>query len=138
MGAKHYESNRATGLSLRTGVAVVAIMASRHGQRLGDMAAGTTVVKLDGPVALEDTLLVNLDADHVVRFPRVDRLTDADIETLREVLAPVLDTEVTVENLTRLTGGASRTTWSSMPPSTPVTVSPMAASRSAAVGSRSS
>ena len=79
---------RIVDILLFTGaVAVVAIMASRHGQRLGDMAAGTTVVKLDEPVALEDTLLVNLDADHVVRFPRVDRLTDADIETLREVLA---------------------------------------------------
>lgn len=31
---------------------------------------------------------------------------------LAAVLAPVLDAEVTVENLTRLTGGASRTTWS--------------------------
>lgn len=67
-------------------VAVVAIVASRHGQRLGDMAAGTTVVKLDEPVALEDTLLVNLDEDHVIQFPRVDRLTDTDIETLRDVL----------------------------------------------------
>lgn len=79
---------RIVDILLFTGaVAVVAIMASRHGQRLGDMAAGTTVVKLDAPVALEDTLLVNLDEDHVVRFPRVDRLTDADVETLREVLA---------------------------------------------------
>ncbi|MEP0548360.1 MAG: RDD family protein [Rhodothermales bacterium] len=68
-------------------VAVVAIVASRHGQRLGDMAAGTTVVKVAEPVALEETLFVNTDPAHVIQFPRVDRLTDEDVATLRDVQA---------------------------------------------------
>ncbi len=79
---------RIVDILLVTGaVAVVAIVASRHGQRLGDMAAGTTVVKLAEPVALEETLLVNTDANHVIQFPRVDRLTDEDVATLRDVQA---------------------------------------------------
>jgi uncharacterized RDD family membrane protein YckC len=77
---------RIVDILLFTGaVAVVAIVASRHGQRLGDMAAGTTVVKVAQPVALEETLLVNPDAAHVIRFPRVDRLTEEDVATLRDV-----------------------------------------------------
>ncbi len=69
------------------GVAVIAIAATKHDQRLGDLAAGTTVIKLDHEVGLEDTLYVPVGDDHETVYPQVDRLTDADVETVRAVLA---------------------------------------------------
>lgn len=79
---------RLVDITLLSGlVALIAIAASKHDQRLGDLAAGTTVVKLDQPVSLEETLYVPLDEDHEIAFPQVEQLTDTDVQTVRAVLA---------------------------------------------------
>jgi uncharacterized RDD family membrane protein YckC len=67
-------------------VAVIAIAANGKGQRLGDMAAGTTVVKLKPKVALDDVRLSELPGNYVVRYPEVRLLSDRDVTIIREVL----------------------------------------------------
>lgn len=64
----------------------VVILLNGKGQRLGDMAAGTTVISLKKRVSLDDLVHVELDKDHRVTFPDAGRLTDAEARLIREVL----------------------------------------------------
>jgi uncharacterized RDD family membrane protein YckC len=78
---------RPIDITLSTGlIGLVSILVTRHGQRLGDLAAGTTVVKLRQRTRLGDTLYARLEDDYVPTFLEVDRLTDHDVETAKEVL----------------------------------------------------
>ena len=67
-------------------VAVVSIAATRHQQRLGDIAAGTTVVRQRRRVRLDEVLYPAVGPAYVPAFPEAARLSDADIRTLRAVL----------------------------------------------------
>ena len=67
------------------GVATITIIANGSGQRLGDIAAGTCVIRLKQRVKLSDTIFKKIDADYIVTFPEVTNLTDADINTIRLV-----------------------------------------------------
>ena len=64
----------------------VVILINGRGQRLGDLAAGTTVVTLKQRLRLQDTLMTAVPADHRVTFPEVMRLNDAQAAMIREVL----------------------------------------------------
>lgn len=68
------------------GVALLSVLATRRGQRLGDLAAGTTVVRRRQRVELRDVLYPAVEVDHVADFPEAERLSDADVRTLRAVL----------------------------------------------------
>lgn len=67
-------------------VAAILIMASRNHQRLGDMAAGTTVVRLPKKSILSASFLEVDEGVTSVRYPEVQRLTDKDIAIIRDVL----------------------------------------------------
>jgi uncharacterized RDD family membrane protein YckC len=67
-------------------VALITLIISGKGQRLGDMAAGTTVVRLKKRIRLEDTILAETDADYTPVFREATNLSDRDIETIKEVL----------------------------------------------------
>ncbi|WP_138994655.1 RDD family protein [Larkinella sp. C7] len=67
-------------------VAVITIAANGRGQRIGDIAAGTTVVKLTRPVTLAQITYRALPDDYQVRFPEVSRLSDRDLNIVREAL----------------------------------------------------
>lgn len=82
-------------------VGVISILVTRHGQRLGDLAAGTTVVRVERRAALRDTLFTAVDDDHAVTFYQVEALTRADVETAKEVLN-VLVTHPTTPETKRL------------------------------------
>ncbi len=71
---------------LRGLVAIIAIAATGRGQRVGDIAAGTTVVKLKPTVSLDDVLVRPLPETYAVQFPDVRLLTDRDISIVRDVL----------------------------------------------------
>ncbi|HCN04820.1 MAG TPA: hypothetical protein DIS79_04305 [Bacteroidetes bacterium] len=66
--------------------AIIAMVSSKNGQRLGDMAAGTTVVKLSQQVSL-DSLYVSSPTSGLVTYPGVEALSEHDVDTIREVLA---------------------------------------------------
>jgi uncharacterized RDD family membrane protein YckC len=67
-------------------VAVLAISMTRHAQRVGDVAAGTTVVRLRRRVRLDEVRYRALPTGYAPTFPAAERLTDADVRTLRAVL----------------------------------------------------
>lgn len=67
-------------------VAIITIIVNGKGQRIGDIAAGTTVISLKAPVRIADTIHMHLTGNYEVRFPEVENLTDNDILTLKDVL----------------------------------------------------
>ena len=67
-------------------VAVLTIIINGRGQRLGDLAAGTTVVKTYRTVRLRDIRYQPLAPDYQPTYPQAAQLTDRDIRTIREVL----------------------------------------------------
>ena len=67
-------------------IAAVVILVNGKGQRLGDLAAGTTVVKLKPTATLADTIFAQIDPDYVPTFPQVTRLNDRDIAVIKEVI----------------------------------------------------
>jgi uncharacterized RDD family membrane protein YckC len=68
-------------------VVLVIIAVSGRSQRLGDLAAGTTVVDLKYNYSLNDTVFRQITrSDYKVRFPDVMRLSDRDINAVKSVL----------------------------------------------------
>jgi uncharacterized RDD family membrane protein YckC len=65
----------------------VVILFNGKGQRIGDLAAGTTVISLKRRFSMADTLGMDLPADHRVTFPDADRLTDLQARLIKDVLA---------------------------------------------------
>jgi uncharacterized RDD family membrane protein YckC len=78
---------------LRGALAMVTIAANGKGQRLGDIAAGTSVVKL---VPKEATRSANVFASaeegYVPSFPQAAQLSDADVEIIYQALEASRDT----------------------------------------------
>ena len=66
-------------------IAVVTILFNGKGQRLGDLAAGTTVISERKRVRIEDTVISSIKDDHKPMFPQVTVLTDAEMQTIRNV-----------------------------------------------------
>lgn len=67
-------------------VAIVTISLSQKAQRVGDMLAGTTVVRTRPQTSFQETLYAETEENYVPRYPQVNRLSDADIALLREVI----------------------------------------------------
>ena len=69
-------------------VAITLILLTQNGQRLGDVAAGTTVIKLTNPGALKGQEIIQaLQNDYQPQFPQVVHLSDSDISLIKEALA---------------------------------------------------
>lgn len=67
------------------GVAVVFILFSGRGQRLGDMAAGTTVISEKQKVKFHQTILVDIPEDYVPIYPQVTVFSDAEIRKIKTI-----------------------------------------------------
>ncbi|MGB3774317.1 MAG: RDD family protein [Leeuwenhoekiella sp.] len=67
------------------GVAVFTILLNGKGQRLGDMAAGTTVINEKKKANLAETLLVDIPEDYVPKYPQVTVFSDRDMQTIKTV-----------------------------------------------------
>ncbi|MEO7310840.1 MAG: RDD family protein [Chitinophagaceae bacterium] len=68
-------------------VVVLTIAINKRSQRLGDMAAGTTVVNTRVKLGLTDTIFKEVAVkDYKVSFPDVMRLSDRDINAIKAVL----------------------------------------------------
>ncbi|MFA9389973.1 MAG: RDD family protein [Prolixibacteraceae bacterium] len=66
-------------------LALITIILNRKGQRLGDLAANTSVIRLSN-VKQKPSLFVDLPADYQLVYPEVARLSINDIYTIQEVL----------------------------------------------------
>lgn len=67
-------------------VPIITVAANGKGQRLGDIAAGTTVVRLRPAVTLDDVIIRPFVENYVVQFPDVRMLSDRDISVIRNVV----------------------------------------------------
>ncbi len=67
-------------------VALISVAVSEKSQRLGDMAAGTTVIKLGYKVTLRDTILYKQVNNYNIVFEQVALLSDKDIAIIKEIL----------------------------------------------------
>ncbi len=67
------------------GIAVFTILIRGQGQRVGDIAAGTTVISEKKRVFLKDTLLRELPSDYIPKFPQVTLFKDSEMQTIKEV-----------------------------------------------------
>lgn len=67
------------------GVAVLTILLRGKGQRVGDIAAGTTVISEKKRVSVKDTLLRELPQEYVPKFPQVTIFKDREMQTIKEL-----------------------------------------------------
>ena len=69
-----------------TSIIIIAI--SPKSQRLGDIVAGTVVVEKFSKLTVDDTIFMHInETDYKVMFPEVMRLSDRDINTIKNVLS---------------------------------------------------
>ncbi len=68
-------------------IVVIFIAIAKKNQRLGDLAANTVVVNTRSVFSVEDTVFMEVQqADYIVKYPEVLRLTDRDINTVKNVI----------------------------------------------------
>lgn len=82
-------------------IALIAVAVTEKSQRLGDLAAGTTVIKLGSKVTLRDTILYKQVANYKIVFEQVAMLSDKDITIIKEILDHSITNDKR-ENLTLL------------------------------------
>jgi uncharacterized RDD family membrane protein YckC len=67
-------------------VAVCAVMFTERSQRLGDLAAGTTVVRIKPVRSLGETIFAAVEEEYDPVFSQVEYLTEDDVQLARDVL----------------------------------------------------
>jgi len=68
-------------------VVLIIIAVSRKNQRFGDIAANTVVVNTKSPFSVDDTIFMDIaEKGYVVTFPEVLKLSDRDINTIKNVV----------------------------------------------------
>jgi len=67
------------------GVAAFTILIKGNGQRLGDIAAGTTVISEKQRVTIHDTLIKDIPVNYVPTYSQVTMLTDKDMQTVKNL-----------------------------------------------------
>lgn len=66
-------------------VAILTILLNGKGQRLGDIAAGTTLISLKKRITLNNTIAADLQEGYTPTYPQVTLLTDKDIHTIKSL-----------------------------------------------------
>lgn len=67
-------------------VAIISMLVSQKSQRLGDLASGTTVVKIAQKDLWESTTFMEVPQDYTTAYPQSQLLSDQDANTIKEVL----------------------------------------------------
>lgn len=75
-------------------VAILTILINGKGQRLGDLAANTTVIKIKQQVKLDDILLPQTVEAYSVIYPQVTILSDKEIQIIKDVINYKAGTDV--------------------------------------------
>lgn len=77
---------RIIDISLSSGaVAIFSLLLSGKGQRLGDLAAKTTVISEKQYLSIEQTLIVEVPENYVPVYPQVTIFTDRDIQRIKNL-----------------------------------------------------
>lgn len=76
---------RLVDIALSSGViGFMAIVVNKKAQRLGDMAAGTSVITLRNNVSISSTILEEINDDYIPTYPLVIKLSDNDVRIIKE------------------------------------------------------
>ena len=67
------------------GAAVLTILIRGNGQRIGDIAAGTTVISEKKKVGLHNTILREIPEDYKPQFSQVTLFNDREMQTIKEL-----------------------------------------------------
>jgi len=67
-------------------VAIITVAINGKGQRLGDIAAGTTVINLKENTYFNDGIFKKLPVNYQLQFSEVEKLSEKDIRIINEVL----------------------------------------------------
>jgi uncharacterized RDD family membrane protein YckC len=68
-------------------VSIIIMVVSPKSQRLGDIVAGTVVVNTKSTLTVHDTIFMQVnEPDYKVMFPQVMKLSDRDINTIKNVI----------------------------------------------------
>lgn len=70
--------------------AIITAGSTKKGQRIGDLLAGTTVIRLKLDTSFDDTVFMFTDDRYEVRFPEIRNLKDKDVAILKDVLDTAL------------------------------------------------
>jgi hypothetical protein len=68
---------------------MITMFVNGKGQRLGDLAANTSIIKLKKDLVLEDTIFRKVEETYEVQFPEAANLSDYDIGIIQEVLEQI-------------------------------------------------
>ncbi|MBC7884201.1 MAG: RDD family protein [Saprospiraceae bacterium] len=79
----------------------ITMMVSKIHQRIGDIAAGTTVITLKNDIHISHTILENIKADYEPKYPQVIRFTDNDMRIIKDtfLIAQENNDQVTMKKL---------------------------------------
>jgi uncharacterized RDD family membrane protein YckC len=76
---------RLIDISILNGViALITVVSSKKGQRLGDMVAGTSVISLKNKIDIRHTILEEIGDEYVPTYPMVIKLSDNDMRIIKE------------------------------------------------------
>lgn len=76
---------RLVDISLFSGIiALITVVSSKKGQRLGDMVAGTSVITLKNKINISHTILEEIGSAYVPTYPLVIKLSDNDMRIVKE------------------------------------------------------
>lgn len=67
-------------------IGLTSVLVTTNSQRLGDLAAGTTVVKIKPRVRLGETIFASIDESYSPTFYQAEHLSEQDMMTAKEVL----------------------------------------------------
>jgi len=85
---------RLADISLTSGaLATITIIVNGKGQRLGDIAAGTTILKTSKKHGFNQTLWMDVEENYQPRFPEAEVLSDQDVQVIKEVIQATSNTE---------------------------------------------
>ena len=77
---------RIIDISISNGaIALFTVLLNGKGQRLGDIAAQTTVISEKDPIQLSRTILVDIPSDYIPKYPQVTVFSDAEMQTIKNV-----------------------------------------------------
>lgn len=65
-------------------IALITVVSSKKGQRLGDMVAGTAVITLKNKIDISHTILEEIGETYVPTYPLVIKLSDNDMRIIKE------------------------------------------------------
>ena len=73
-------------LILFGGIGVLVIIFNGKGQRIGDLAAKTMVVRIKSKTTINDTILVEVSEEYTPVFKEAERLNEQDIQIIKDVI----------------------------------------------------